>query len=44
MTADSIDFGTDDIGVGTIKATINDKGGSERFGEIAWSSETEANA
>ncbi len=44
LTDDALVFGAEDFATATILMNINDAGGSDRFGEIQWFSETEANA
>jgi hypothetical protein len=44
ITDDDLTFGADDFATGALQLTINDAGGSNRFGTIEWSSEPEAGA
>lgn len=44
LTDEDLTFGTDDFSTASIQVTINDAGGTDRFGTLAWSTETEANA
>lgn len=44
LTDDELTFGAEDLATATLNVNINDAGGSDRFGTLQWSSETEANA
>lgn len=44
ITDDDLTFGAEDFGVGTLQLNINDAGGSNRFGTLLLSSETESAA
>lgn len=44
ITADDLTFGADDFATAVMQMNINDAGGTSRFGTLAISSETEANA
>ncbi len=44
ITDDDLTFGAEEFATGALKVNVNDAGGTTRFGTIAWSSETQANA
>ncbi len=44
ITDDDLTFGAEEFATGSLKLQINDAGGTQRFGTMAWSSETQANA
>lgn len=44
LTDDDLEFGAEDFATATLQLNINDAGGTDRFGTLAWSSETEAAA
>ncbi len=44
ITDDDLTFGAEEFVSGALKVNVNDAGGTNRFGTIAWSSETQANA
>ncbi len=42
VTNDDVTFGTDDFTRGTLRLSINDAGGTDRFGTVLWADENQA--